>query len=170
MAVELADYLDSLKREISPPGSEEFDDVSEEEFIGHLSDAFWEGYLDGFFVDYTCDIDGTVTPVSGSIEFPRENVSVVVLYAGIRILRNKLLNTNTRFAAKAGPVEFETENSANLLTEMAKQLNSVKNRLIATKVQTIGGDVSMIDAFSARAADPATYAGYIETWYRKEFS
>jgi hypothetical protein len=170
MAVELADYIDTLKREIQPPGSEEFDDVSEDEFIGHLADSFWEAYLDGFFQDYTCDVEGVVDSTSGGEDFPREYISIVVLYAGVRILRNKLVNTNTRFSAKAGPVEITTENSANLLTEMAKQLAGVKARLIATKLENFGGDISIVDAFSARAADPATYAGYIETWYRKEFS
>lgn len=162
MAVDLADYVPALRREIQPPGSTLFDDVSDDDLEGYLSDAFWEARLDGFVIDYT-ESGGIVTPSSSAVEFPREQTALVVLYAGLKILRNRLLQTNTKFAAKAGPVEFATEQSANMLTEMARQLAAVKDRLIAMNLTAT--DISLVDAFSNRNASPESYGGYLQEWY-----
>lgn len=166
MAVDLGDYVVALRREIQPPGSTLFDDVDDLSLEGYLSDAFWEARLDGFVTDYN-ESSGIVTPISGTEEFPREQTALVVLYAGLKILRNRLLQTNTKFAAKAGPVEFATENSANLLTEMARQLGAVKDRLIATSIAVT--DVALVDAFSNRNVSPESYGGYLQEWYLSIF-
>lgn len=166
MAVDLADYVPALRREIQPPGSTLFDDVDDDTLEGYLSDAFWEARLDGFVTDYT-ESGGIVTPLTTAVDFPREQTALVVLYAGLKILRNRLLQTNTKFAAKAGPVEFATENSANLLTEMARQLGAVKDRLIAMNLGAT--NVALVDAFSNRNVSPESYSGYLEEWYLSSF-
>src|SRR3954468_5515532 len=123
MVVELSDdqYIESLKREVTPLGSDMFDTISKTMWTGYLSDAFWEAKLDGFLIGYVCDEDGTVTPESVTMEdLDRRFIALVILYAGIKILSNKILNTQTRFAAKAGPVEFEQETSATMLAEMLR--------------------------------------------------
>jgi hypothetical protein len=98
---------------------------------GYLSGAFWEARLDGFLDLYTCDEDGMVTPLDvATPEFPREETTLVIIYAGCKVLRNKILNTNTTFRAKAGPVEFETQNSANMLVEVLKQLQAAKDHIL----------------------------------------
>src|SRR4051812_13836833 len=123
MAVDLSDYVDTLRREVTPPGSITFATVSDDVFTGYLADAFWEVKLDGFNEAYVCDADGIVIPLGDpqvsnvangftpsdyvdGVDMPRDQVALVCLYAGIKILRNKLMEANTRIRAKAGPVEF----------------------------------------------------------------
>lgn len=130
MAVDLDDYVPSLQREVNPPGTAIFD-VSDDVWVGYLTDAFWEARMDGFMAGYTCDEDGSVTPLAGGgADLPRQYVALIVLYAGVRILRTQILNTKTLFRAKAGPTEFEQQNSATMLAEMLKQLAAAKQQLI----------------------------------------
>lgn len=164
MSVDLTDYVDSLRREVSPPGADAFASVPDTVFAGYLADAFWEVRLDGFVEPFVADADGIVTPTSSAgPDIGREDIALVILYAGIKIIRNRLLSTNTRLSARAGSVEFTTENSANLLVEMLKELTNVKNRLLYLK--SYNQDVTLIDAFSARSASPASYAGYLYDFY-----
>lgn len=169
MVVELLDYVPALKREVQPPGTDLFTGVTDAEWIGYLTDAFWEARLDGFLDRWVATensaLDVTIDPVtSGDIDMPRQFVALVVLYAGIRVLRNRILNTNTGFRAKAGPVEFEQQNSANLLSEMLKQLKATKDRIIESlenqaAANLPGGGVLLLDAFSARLFTPELYYG-----------
>jgi hypothetical protein len=159
MAVDLADYVDSLKREVIPMGTTLFADVNEDVWIGHLSDAFWEARLDGFLTGYVADADGVVTPESGTTDLDRRYIALVVLYAGIRVLRNRILNMNTGFRAKAGPVEFEQQNSATMLAEMLKQLRATKDRILDELDEAEATSVLYLDAFSTRVLDSASYWG-----------
>lgn len=166
MAVLLSDFVASLKREVQPPGTDLFTGVSAAQWVGYLADAFWEARLDGFLEGYTVQDEGTVdaavVPVdSTAAEFPRENLALVVLYAGIRILRNRILNTNTQFRAKAGPVEFEQQNSATMLAEMLKQLRATKDRIIEA-IESDETDVLVLDAYSTRVLSPLSYGGGME--------
>lgn len=132
MAVDLSEFIPALKREVSVPGTTGIlDAASEDELIGTLVDAFWMGRLDGFFATWTCDEDGLVEPRdAGGEDMPRTLVSVVLLYASIKVIRNKILGTGTTFRAKAGSVEYETSTSANVLTEMLKQLRETQKALL----------------------------------------
>lgn len=184
MAVDLADYVDTLRREVQPPGSTSFATVSDTTFVGYLADAFWEVKLDGFIQPYACDSDGIIIPANDpqasnialgfkatdyvdGVDMPRDQVALVVLYAGIKIIRNQLMTTSTKVRAKAGPVEFETDNSANFLVEMLKELQNVRSRLLFLK--TYNQDVFLVDAFSARSTSAASYSGYLYDWYAGAF-
>jgi hypothetical protein len=147
VAVELADYIPSLKREVSVPGTTGIlDAASQAELIGALADAFWLAKLDGFFSAWTCDEYGTVEPTTvGGADIPRNQISVIILYAGIKVIRNKILGTGTTFRAKAGSVEYETSTSANVLTEMLKQLRETQKALLE---QVQGGyDDTVVEVF-----------------------
>lgn len=161
MAVELSDYTDSLRRAITPLGSTKYADVSDDVLDDYLTDAFWQGRLDGFYVGYTADDDGTVEPLTpGDPEFNRAWVSLVTLYAAVAILANQILATNTRFSAKAGPVEFEQENSATVLAEMLKQLAAAKQRIIDQMLTNSNpSTVYLIDAYSVRSLSIGSYYG-----------
>jgi hypothetical protein len=73
MAVDLGNLVDSLKREVNPPGSETFPNATDDDFIGNLTDAFWElrlfGMLEGFEENAAARggppsfVDAIVTPV-----------------------------------------------------------------------------------------------------------
>ena len=161
MAVELSDYTESLRRAITPLGSTKYADVSDDVLTDYLTDAFWLGRLDGFYTGYTANEDGTVTPIEPTDpEFDRAWVSLVILYAAVSILANQILATNTRFSAKAGPVEFEQENSATVLSEMLKQLAAAKQRIIDQMLDASNpSSVYLIDAYSTRQLSAASYYG-----------
>ena len=161
--IDLADYVPALQREVNPPGVDLLSGATAAELVGHLSDAFWEARLDGFLTAWTCDEDGVVTPVDplSAVDIPRDALSLVVLYAGIRVIRNRILNTNAVFRAKAGSVEYETGTSAQMLTEMLKQLKAAKDRYLerATDNET---PVGYYDALSVRSFSDASYYGSSE--------
>lgn len=159
MAVDLSDYVDSLKREVVPLGSTLFSAVTLTQWTAYLTDAFWEARLDGFMTGYAADEDGIVTnDTIGGDDLDRRFVALIVLYAGIRVLRNRILNTNTGFRAKAGPVEFEQQNSATMLAEMLKQLRTTKDRIL----EELDSDMTstlVLDALSVRMFEPPSYWG-----------
>ena len=162
MAVDLPDFVPSLKREVQPPGSTLFAGATESDWVGYLKDAFWEARLDGFLTGYVVDdeTDQIVSTTEGA-DIDRASMALVILYAGIRVLRNRILNMNTGFRAKAGPVEFEQQNSATMLAEMLKQLRATKDRII----ETLDADATttlILDAYSTRVFSPLSYDGGIE--------
>jgi hypothetical protein len=130
MAVDLSDFVSTMRREVTPLGSTLFLDVTDAALVGFMADAFWEARMDGFFLGYSADEDGIVTNDTGTTDLPRKDIALIVVYAGIRILRNQIMNTQTMFRAKAGPVEFEQQSSAIMLREMLQQLRDTKQRLI----------------------------------------
>lgn len=160
MAVDLSDYEEALQRSVTPLGSAPVTGV---DWTAYLTDAFWEARLDGFMPNWTVDENGLVTPVSGSEELPLQYTAMVVLYAGIRILRVQILNTRTGFRAKAGPVEFEQQASATMLAEMLKQLQNTKTWLLE-QVRYIQGitTVEVLDALSTRMFSQQAYYGGLE--------
>lgn len=163
MAVDLSDLIPSLEREVSPPGSDLYPDAVDDDWLGQLEDSFWEAKLFGFFSNYT-DSDGLVSPISGTEELSRELQQLIVLFAGIRSTRMKLMNMNTMFRAQAGPVSFETQQSANLLKGILDGLEAKINSLLDALPDSILGDASStyyINALFART-DALNY-GY-EEW------
>lgn len=158
MAVDLFDYIPSLKREVTPPGSTLFSDVGDDTWVGYMSDAFWDARLDGFLGGYTCSVDGTITSTSGGDDITRDLVGLVVLYAGIKVLRNRIMNLDTSFRAAAGPVEFEVQKSANLLTEMLKQLKDHKDRILDA-VNLGPTETYYFDGYTQRNFDKDSYFG-----------
>lgn len=133
MAVDLGDLIESLKREVSPPGefTSMFPNSTDDELLGNLQDGFWEVILDGLITGYSVDDNGLVTPNTGDTDLDRSLQQIVIFYSGIRIVRNHLRNMNTRTHSKAGPVEFDVEKSANTLRDLLKELKDRRNILLA---------------------------------------
>lgn len=161
MAVDLTEYIPSLKREVNPAGTAVIT-MTDSEWMGYLVDAFWEARLDGLLDGYEATNESTATVADGTMEkvgdpsadVPRQLVALIILYAGIRILRNRILNQQTVFRAKAGPVEFEQQSSATMLAEMLKQLRATKDRiLVQVDLERHITDVLVLDAFSTRLFD-----------------
>lgn len=167
MAVELIDFVESLKREVQPPGADLFTGVADGTWVQYLADAFWEARLDGFLEGYTTDegatsADTAIVPVAlDGADLDRRGLALVVLYAGVKVLRNRILNMNTSFRAKAGPVEFEQQNSATMLVEMLRQLKATKDRIVEGLDSALT-DVMVLDAYSTRLYSPASYYGGLE--------
>lgn len=150
MAVDLSgDLIDSLKREVNPPGTDLFPSATDDEWLGHLQDSFWEAKLYGFFANYT-EADGTVTPITGTTDLDRGFQELIVLFAGARVIRNELKNKNTLFSAKAGSAEFEVQNSANLLIAILRDIRS-KVDLALAAIGTINSTtVAYVDSLLGR--------------------
>lgn len=133
MAVQLADLTDSLRREISPiSGTNPYSAVTDATLRGMLADAFWEGRLNGMFVGYTVDLDAeTIVPITtGDEDMDRVEQQAIVLWAGYRTVLTDMRNIQTLFRAKAGPVEYETQQSANVLSAVLTAIKERIDRLI----------------------------------------
>lgn len=152
MAVDLSDLIPSLEAETSPPGTDLFPDATDDAWLQRLENAFWEAKLFGFppFQNYT-ESDGTVLPISGTDDLPREEQQLLVLFAAFSSVQKSLMNTNTAFSAKAGSVEFSTQNSANLLTTIANQLQSKIDLLLSTLAKVGRITDGYLDAVAERS-------------------
>lgn len=161
MAVDLSEELiDSLKREVNPPGTDGFVSATEDEWLGNLLDSFWEAKLYGFFTNYSADVDGNVSPITGTDEIPREQQELIVLFAGARVIRNELKNKNTHFRAQAGPVEFEVDNSATLLVQILKDIRSKVDLALAVVGTISATSITYVDSLLGREES----IGYGETY------
>ena len=152
MAVDLGDLIESLRREVSQPGAEAttFPDSNDDIFFGHLQDGFWETVLDGVVSGYT-EADGLVEPIEeGGEDLGRELQQLVVIYAGMRIVRNQLLAMNSVFRAKAGPVEYETQKAASVLKAAYDSMVARRNYVLAVLSANGSVDDYYIDAVLQR--------------------
>lgn len=138
MAIDLADLIPAVIREVNAPGTNLFTGAVDDDWLGQLEDSFWEAKLFGFFANFS-EADGLVTPITGTTELTRDWQQLIVLFAGIRTLRIKLINQGTSFHAKAGPVEITTSNSANLMTLAMKQLQEKITLLLNNLADSITG-------------------------------
>lgn len=134
MAVDLGDLIEPLQREVNPPGVTAIT-AGDDEWLGYLADAFWTARLRGAFVGYEED-EGTIVPISGTADLPREMQQLIVLFAGYRILVRAIQQTNTVFRAQAGPVEFETQQSAQVLAGVLKAIEAEMKEVL---IQVTGG-------------------------------
>lgn len=149
MAVDLSDLVENLKREVNAPGLNQFPDATDAQYVGNLQDGFWESVLDGAIIGYT-ESDAIVTPKTGTTDLPRELQQLVIFYAGARILRNQLRDIKSSFKAKAGPVEFEQQQSASLLVAILKDLMARRLALIDSLVNANDRSVYYFDGLAAR--------------------
>lgn len=161
MSVDLNDLIPSLVAEVNPPGSDLFAAATDDEWLQILLNAFWSARLDGFIELWTVDDNGTVTPIAtGGTDISRDLQQIVVLYGSFLTLRNALRASTTSFTAKAGNVEFQTQQSANLLTELLKDVVNRRNILL-TRLSDLGVvKPYYIDAVIARSSsiyDRLTY-------------
>lgn len=148
MAVNLFDLVDPLRREVSAPGTDVFPDATDDSYLGSLTDAFWEVRLYGFLAGFEENVaarngpeiwgEGIITP-TGAVEgyddptgfsseedLSRDLQQLIVLWAGWKIALSRMSALNTLFRAKAGPVEFETQNAASVLKAV---LDHLKERI-----------------------------------------
>lgn len=121
MSVALASLVTSIKLEVSPPGTDLYPGTTDDEWIGRLANGFWNARIDGMLAGYV-EADGEVFPESGTTDMPRDLQQVIVFVTAYGTVFQKLLNIRTQLKAKAGPVEFETQNSATVLRDLAQSL------------------------------------------------
>lgn len=137
MAVDLGDLIEDLQSEVNPPGSTLVPTDDEDAWLSNLRNAFWQARLEGMLPGYQ-EASGSITPISptGS-DLGRELQQLIIIYAGIRIIRNTIRGINTQFRASAGPVTFETQQSAQVLKGILDDLFEEK-KLILLRLSDVG--------------------------------
>ena len=156
MATDLSDLIDSLKREVNPPGSNLYPDANDDTWLGNLQDAFWEAYLDGLITSTYAESDGLVTP-----DLPKDLQQLLVFYAGYKIIRNTIRDLKTMFRSKAGPVEYEVQQSSSVFRDILAEL-SKKRSLLLQRLSDLGyADSYYVDAVIARTDSARNYEMYL---------
>jgi hypothetical protein len=146
MSVDLANLTENLQNEVQSPGGTQFADATDDDYLGYLINSFWEIRLYGFLMGFEEDSAarggppefgvGIVTPLgvdptyddpfgySIDQDLPRELQQLIVLWSAWKITLTNMASLNTTFRAKAGPVEYETQQAASVLTAVLDQLKA----------------------------------------------
>lgn len=163
MAVDLGDLVPYLQAAVSPPGNDLFADTVEDEWITRLANGFWNARLDGLLAGYV-ESDGSITPTSGTDDMSREMQQVIVFFSAYDTILLALRALNTQFKAVAGPVSFETQQSANLLKDIAEDLRERRNILLRRLSDMGSTSAYVIDSIIARQdslmAQATTWVSY----------
>ena len=161
--IDLNDLIPALEAALTVPGGvSPYAAASEDEWLLKLLNGFWNAYNDGLFRGYTVDEDGLVSPTSGTTDMGRDVQQIIVLYAAIDTFRATLMQMNTLFRAEAGPVKYETQQSAQVLKGLLDALME-QRKFILARLSDGGGvvDTYYIDAIQSR--DSAINSGL--TWW-----
>lgn len=138
-SVDMTELIPSLESLLTVPGATSpYAAASEVEWTNKIVNAFWRGVIEGVIENYTIDEDGVVSPSSGSTTFPQSLQYVVVIYAAMNVIEAQLLQLKTVFRAKAGPLEYETQQASQVLTGLLKSLDNQKN-IILERLSDLGG-------------------------------
>lgn len=158
MATPVSDLRTMLQREINVPGFEQLPDITSSQLDGYISDGFWETRLLGMLDSYTLT-DGTefATPVGSVIkqasddgDLPSQYQMLVVIVAGMKLIRLKALNLAVSFSASAGPVEYEQQTSATVLRAILDSLESRLRTLQASYSTLFTGHMEYFDGVLQR--------------------
>ncbi len=142
MPTPLTDLIPMLTRELNSPGAEQFPDMGAGDYLGYIADGFWDARLATMLTQYTILDGDDITPTldSGKDYFtdhattednlPEQFQMLIVIYAGARLLRNKILTLAVNFKATAGPVDYEQQASATtlraILATLQKRMDELK--------------------------------------------
>lgn len=138
--VDLSDYVDVLKGQVNPPGTDLFPDAQEDDWVIRLVGAFWNARIQGItsLDPWTCDEEGIVTPQStGGVDIPRDLIQLVVVWAAFKAVENQLRDLNSVLSVKAGPIEFEQQKSAQTMAGLLQSLKDEKV-LILRRLSDVG--------------------------------
>lgn len=144
---DLADYVDSLRGILARPGTFAalFPETTDDGLIQLLRDGLAEANMEQLLTAYRSDINGIVRP-----ELPPGGVAMIVLFAGVRLVRSEILNRITSTKYVAGPVSADQSYSTNILRDVAKALEAQKLAIIKTySTATSGIEFYMADSFIA---------------------
>ncbi len=162
MAFDLSDVLDNMKAAVNPPGVDLFPDATDDDWLLREINAFWEARLSGLLEKFVVDDDGVITPIAASgADISREEVQLVIFFAAMETIYQRLGNLRTQFRAKAGPVEYETQQAATLLRDVLANLIARKN-IIMTRLSDVGS--STTDYINAVTARTVALAGGFDYW------
>jgi hypothetical protein len=150
MSVDLSELIGDLQSEVSPPGKNMFPAATDDEWLSNLRNAFWQARLEGMLAGYQ-EADGSITPIApATIDLSRDFQQLIIVYAGMRIIRNTLRTLQTSFHAETNGTIYEVEQSAQVFKGLLDDLKSEKD-LILLRLSDVGKVPSYyIDAIMAR--------------------
>lgn len=136
MAVALLALVPTLRRAVNPPGQDFFPGTGTNEWRGRLADAFWKARLNDFFAGYVLSEDGMDVEVvqAGGEDLDRVQQELIVQFAALTAIRNKIMALPTSTRRQAGPVETETQRSAQVLVQLLKDVTRELAEIRATVV------------------------------------
>lgn len=122
-----------LDREINVPGTSGIT-ASSGQKLGYIEDGFWDVRLSGMLKNYTVALGETITPAqdTGKKYFTDHGLTnedldqqfwmMIVIFAGFRLLRLRIMQLAVNFTAEAGPVSYEQQASATVLRALLDNL------------------------------------------------
>ena len=149
-----------------------FVNMTETEIVGRLVDAFWSWRLNGmdFLAAWNCSTDGIISPnpngpantmqylpnawyldgtkdaSTGLPNLGRQIVQAIILYAAYKSVQTQLINLKTVASYQAGPVKYETQQSATVLQALLKVLTAEID-IALTRLSDLGSTtVQVFDA------------------------
>jgi hypothetical protein len=179
MSVDLATLIEPLQIEIQIPGGDAYASATEDDYLGYLINSFWEIRLYGLLAGFEEDVAarggppefavGIITPLgvdpfyddptgySVTEDLPRDLQQLIILWSAWKIALTNMASLNSVFRAKAGPVEYETQQAASVLTAVLDQLKSRILFLIDHLPSQYGGqqNVVVFDAVIQRSESQA---------------
>lgn len=164
MPTPLSAIVPMMTRELNAPGTEQYPDLLAGDYLGYIADGFWDARLAGMLHQYTI-LDGSLLPtplLTGTDyitdqstkvdDLPQEFQYMVVIFAGARLLRNKILTLAVNFKAEAGPTSYEQQASATTLRAILASLEKrVKELQVMYSDQFTPGVFAYMDGVLQRA-------------------
>ena len=131
---DLAALTDSVRNVVARPGTftDLFPETTDDHLITVLADALAEAHMMGLLLDNQADDGYLVRP-----PLPSGAQALVVLYAGVRLIRAELFNRVTSAKYVAGPVSAETSYATNILRDIMAALQEQKDTVY--KLLVAGG-------------------------------
>lgn len=130
--------VDSLRNVVARPGTfaDLFPETTDDGLIQILTDALAEAHLYGFLTTHEADADGLIEPPLSTGQ-----MAMVVLFAGLRLVRAELFNRVTNARYVAGPAQYEVTYATNILRDIMRALQTQKDKVLETWAQA--GSASM---------------------------
>lgn len=148
--LDLTDLVTPLQAALNAPGENLYPTVSPTQWVSYLADGFWTAYNDGLLAGYA-ELDGEIFPVSGSVVMPKDQQQLVLMYTAINIIRLRLLSMQTTFKAKAGPVEYEVQQSAQVMKGLLEEFTDRRKYILQRLSDSgVARGIHYIDSYSSR--------------------
>lgn len=146
MAVDLEDLVEDFQAEITPLGGTIVGTTAQA--AARLKNAFWEARLQGAFANFR-EEDGSIVPITGTEDMPREHQQLLIIFAALNVALAKFQNAQSAFRAKAGPVEYETQQSATLMRAVLDALRQKLGTALSVVLDGVG-NTAVFDAVISR--------------------
>lgn len=156
MGTPIADLVPMFTREINIPGDEQLPTVGTGNMLGYIEDGFWDAYLSGMLKTFGVfdGVDLVPPGVTGTLYFSdtatkaddlaKQFWMLVVIIAGLRLLRLKIMDLAVNFTAEAGPASYEQQASATVLRAILANLQGRVQELKGQYSDEFGSDVFIL--------------------------